>query len=397
MFAQRINRIKPSATLEMTSKAADLKRNNKPVYNMSVGEPDFSTPENIQQAGIFAIKNGHTKYTPGGGTFDLKQAIITKLSRDNNLSFDLNQIVVSCGGKHSLYNACQALFEKGDEVILFTPYWVSFPDFVSVTGAKPIFVKTDSTKQNEPDFSDLEKKINKNTKGIIINSPSNPTGGVWSDDAIIQLLDFLKSYKDIWIFSDECYEQLTYDTNFKSIASFDRFNDKIITFQSCSKTYAMTGWRIGYIAGHEGLVKAVGKLQGQSTSCPNSIAQYAAIEALAGNQSCVMQMKNTFKERRNLILSQLSLIDQVRCEKPNGAFYVFPDFSKYLGMKDINNNTIKSSFDLSLYILETTGVVTVAGDSFGAPGHIRFSYATSNEIIMKAISLVNSTIKKLGF
>jgi aspartate aminotransferase len=397
MFTQRINRIKPSATLEMTSKAADLKRKNQPVYNMSVGEPDFSTPENIQQAGIFAIQNGHTKYTPGGGTFDLKQAIITKLSRDNNLSFDLNQIVVSCGGKHSLYNACQALFEKGDEVILFTPYWVSFPDFVSVTGAKPIFVKTNSAKQNEPDFSDLEKKINKNTKGIIINSPSNPTGGVWSDDAIIQLLDFLKSYKNIWIFSDECYEQLIYDTNFKSIASFDRSHDKIVTFQSCSKTYAMTGWRIGYIAGHARLVKAVGKLQGQSTSCPNSIAQYAAIEALAGNQSCVSDMRKTFKERRDLILSELSLIDNVRCEKPNGAFYVFPDFSKYLGMKDLNNNIIKSTVDLSLYILETTGVVTVAGDSFGAPGHIRFSYATSNEIIMKAISLVNNTIKKLGF
>lgn len=397
MFTDRINRIMPSATLEMTSKAADLRRNNKPVYNMSVGEPDFFTPRNIQEAGMFAIQNGHTKYTPGGGTFDLKQAIIKKLSRDNSLNFDINQIVVSCGGKHSLYNACQALFEKGDEVILFTPYWVSFPDFVSVTGAKPIFVKTNSKNQNEPDFSDLEKKINNKTKGVIINSPSNPTGGVWSDNAIIRLLDFLKPYKDIWIFSDECYEQLTYDSKFKSIAGFDRHNSRIITFQSCSKTYAMTGWRIGYIAGHAGLVKAISKLQGQSTSCPNSIAQYAAIEALTGDQSCVEEMRNIFKERRDIILSELSLINKVSCEKPNGAFYVFPDFSKYLGMKDLKGDIINSSMDLSLYILETTGVVTVAGDSFGSPGHIRFSYATSNKIIRQAVALVNNTIKKLRF
>ena len=397
MFSKRIDRIQPSATLEMTSKAAELKRNNKPVYNMSVGEPDFPTPINIQQAGIYAIQNGLTKYTPGSGTFDLKKAICQKLKRDNKLHFDINQIVVSSGGKHSLYNACQALFEKGDEVIIFTPYWVSFPDFVSVTGAKPVFVKTEDSKQNEPNFDDLEKKINKNTKGIIINSPSNPTGGVWSDEAIKRLLDFLKSYKDIWIFSDECYEQLTYGKKFKSIARFDKNNNKIITFQSCSKTYAMTGWRIGYIAGNQKLVKAIGKLQGQSTSCPNSIAQHAAIEALMGNQACVQKMRKIFKERRNLILSRLLLIDKITCEKPNGAFYVFPNFSNYLKSKDENNNIIATSSDLSLYILRTTGVVTVAGDSFGAPGYIRFSYATSNETIKKAILLVSKTIKKLHF
>ena len=245
MFTDRISRIKPSATLEMTSKAAELKRANKPVYNMSVGEPDFSTPEHIQNAAIWAIKNGHTKYTPGGGTLELKEAICKKLARDNNLNFDPKQIVVSCGGKHSLYNACQALFQKNDEVIIFKPYWVSFPDFVTVTGATPIFVNTDSSKQNEPDFNDLINKINNKTKGIIINSPSNPTGGVWCDEAILQLLDIVKNRSDIWLFSDECYEQLTYDTPFKSIATFAPQLKNIITFQSCSKTYAMTGWRIG--------------------------------------------------------------------------------------------------------------------------------------------------------
>jgi len=219
MFSDRISRIQPSATLAMTSKAAELKRNNKPVYNMSVGEPDFSTPLHIQQAGIDAIQQGHTKYTPGGGTFELKEAICQKLKRDNNLIFDINEVVVSCGGKHSLYNACQVLFQAGDEVIIFNPYWVSFPDFVTVTGALPVFVETDPAKQNEPNFNDLKKKITPNTKGIIINSPSNPTGGVWSDNAIVTLLDIVKDRKDIWIFSDECYEQLTYNGPFISPGS----------------------------------------------------------------------------------------------------------------------------------------------------------------------------------
>ena len=397
MFTDRIKRIQPSATLEMTQKAAELKRNKQPVYNMSVGEPDFATPQNIQKAGMYAIENGFTKYTPGSGTFELKEAICTKLQRDNNLFYDVDNIVVSCGGKHSLYNACQALFQKGDEVIIFTPYWVSFPDFVSVTGATPIFVTTNSSQQNEPNFEDLERKITKNTKGIIINSPSNPTGGVWSDGAIKKLLKFLKAYPEVWIFSDECYEQLTYNKPFKSIASFDVDNNKIITFQSCSKTYAMTGWRIGYIAGDPDLVKAIGKLQGQSTSCPNSIAQYAAIEALTGSQSYVKKMRDIFKDRRELILSELSEIKNVTCETPNGAFYVFPDFSKYLKMKDLDGNLINTASDLSLYILKTTGVVSVSGDSFGAPGYIRFSYATSNDTITEAMSLVKNTLKKLVF
>tara|TARA_Y100001960_G_scaffold323909_1_gene403188 strand:+ start:214 stop:1410 length:1197 start_codon:yes stop_codon:yes gene_type:complete len=395
-LSSRIHRIKPSATLAMTAKAAELKRNKKPVYNLSVGEPDFPTPKHIQDAGIFAIQNGHTKYTPGSGTVDLKEAIINKLKRDNNIKYSLNEIVVSCGGKHSLYNACQALFQKDQEVIIFSPYWVSFPDFVSVTGATPIFVKTLSHKQFEPDFNDLEKKITHKTKGIIINSPSNPTGGVWSDDAILQLIDLCKKRPDIWIFSDECYEQLTYNKKFNSIASLSD-NQQIITFQSCSKTYAMTGWRIGYIGGNKDVVSAISKLQGQSTSCPNSIAQHAAIEALTGDQSCVKKMKNIFLKRRDLILNEMSHIPNIKCEKPNGAFYIFPDFSNYLGTHDKNNNKISTSDDLSLYILNTTGVVAVSGDSFGAPGHIRFSYATSDETIVKAIKLVKKTLLNLSF
>ena len=397
LLTDRVGRIQPSATLAMTAKAAELKRKNLPVFNMSVGEPDLPTPKHIQDAGIFAIQNGHTRYTPGGGTHNLKVAIQKKLTRDNNLNYNLNELVVSSGAKHSLYNACQVLFQKQDEVIIFSPYWVSFPDFVSVTGAKPIFVNTNKKAQFEPDFDDLEKKINKNTKGIIINSPSNPTGGVWSDEAIERILDMLKKRKDIWIFSDECYEQLTYDYPFKSIASFDRSNKNILTFQSCSKTYAMTGWRIGYIAGDSKVVSAVTKLQGQSTSCPNSIAQYAATAALIGDQKCVTDMKNIFLRRRDLILLHINDLEHLECAIPQGAFYVFPDFSKYIRSYDEKERIIKTSSDLSLYLLNDTGVVTVAGDSFGAPNYIRLSYATSDEIINEALQLIKSSLAKLTF
>jgi len=395
-LSSRIARINPSATLEMTAKAAELKRNNQPVYNMSVGEPDFATPKHIQEAAKYAIENNHTKYTPGSGTHELKQAILQKIQRDNNLTYDTKNVIVSCGGKHSLYNACQTLFEAGDEVIIFSPYWVSFPDFVSITGATPVFVNTDSAKQYEPDFNDLQQKINEKTRGVIINSPSNPTGGVWSDDAIIKVLDLCKN-KNIWIFSDECYEQLVYDTPFKSVATLSNNPDNILTFQSCSKTYAMTGWRIGYTIGNPDIVKGMSKLQGQSTSCPNSIAQYAAREALKGDQNCVVEMKNVFKSRRDLILKELRKNKNIHCEIPNGAFYVFPDLSYYLGAADNSGNIIKSSEDLSLYILAQTGVVTVAGHNFGSDDNIRLSYATSEENIIKAVELMNAALLKLSF
>ena len=390
MLSDRIGRIKPSATLEMTAKAAELRSQGKDVINLSVGEPDFPTPKNIRDAAINAINEGHTRYTPGGGTADLKQAIIKKLNRDNNLEYHNSQILVSCGGKHSLYNACQALFQSGDEVIIFTPYWVSFPDFVSVTGAKPVFVKTNPLKQYEPVMDDLKTKISSKTKGIIINSPSNPTGGVWSNEAINDVLK-LAEEKNIWVFSDECYEQLTYDQKFTSTATLSaNYNDKILTFQSCSKTYAMTGWRIGYTAGNEKIIKAMGKLQGQSTSCPNSIAQRAAIEALTGDQSEVIKMRNIFKSRRNYIVKKLNNIEGVKCDMPGGAFYVFPDFSHYM-----NNNTIKGSKDLSMLFLENNSVITVAGHAFGHDKNIRLSYAASENELSSAMELIEETLKKI--
>ena len=382
-LAQRVDRIKPSATLEMTAKAADLKSKGVEVFNMSVGEPDFNTPDNIIDAAVLAMKTGETRYTPGSGTTHLKKAIQTKLKRDNHISYDLNQIIVSCGGKHSLYNACQALFQHGDEVIIFSPYWVSFPDFVSITGAKPVFVQTNPDCQYEPNFLELESKINSKTKGIIINSPSNPTGGVWSDEAIIRTVEIAKS-KSLWVFSDECYEQLTYNVPFNSIYKLFPDYNKILTFQSCSKTYSMTGWRIGYTCGDHQVVKAMSKLQGQSTSCPNSIAQFAAAEALMGPQESVFKMKEAFQARRDLIVNRLNGMNHIVCNMPNGAFYVFPNIEKLINRK-LYGKIIKSALDLCLILLEKKSVVSVAGDSFGANNNIRFSYATSEDVINKAM------------
>ena len=390
MLTERIGRITPSATLAMTAKAAELRAAGKPVINLGVGEPDFPTPENIRLAGKRAIDEGHTRYTPGGGTLELKKAVVEKLSRDNDLHYDTSQILISCGGKHSLYNACQVLFQSGDEVIIFSPYWVSFPDFVSVTGAKPVFVITDPAQQFEPVMDDLKAKITSRTKGIIINSPSNPTGGVWSDEAVLKVLEIAEK-AGAWIFSDECYEQLTYDRTYISTAMLGENTKKVLTFQSCSKTYAMTGWRIGYTAGNEKVIKAMEKLQGQSTSCPNSIAQVAAIEALTGDQSEVAKMRDIFKKRRDYIVNRLNEMKDVHCGTPGGAFYVFPDFSSLMG----SNKKIQSSNDLSMYLLEQKAVVTVAGKAFGSDGNIRFSYAASDEDLKRAMDLVEETLTEL--
>ena len=390
MLTERIGRITPSATLAMTAKAAELRAAGKPVINLSVGEPDFPTPKNIRLAGQRAIEEGHTRYTPGGGTMELKKAVVEKLSRDNNLHYDTSQILISCGGKHSLYNACQALFQTGDEVIIFSPYWVSFPDFVSVTGAKPVFVNTDPLHQFEPVLDDLKAKITPRTKGIIINSPSNPTGGVWSDEAVLKVLEIAQD-ANAWIFSDECYEQLTYDRPYISTAMLGENTEKVLTFQSCSKTYAMTGWRIGYTAGDEKVIQAMGKLQGQSTSCPCSIAQVAATEALIGDQSEVAIMRNVFKKRRDYIVNRLNKMNGVHCDNPGGAFYVFPDFSTLMG----SNKKIHSSNDLSMYLLEQKAVVTVAGKAFGSDGNVRFSYAASDEDLSRAMDLLEETLTEL--
>lgn len=393
-FSNLVEKIKPSFTLQMTSRAAELRAQGEDVINFGVGEPDFNTPDHIIEAGKDAMTQGYTKYTPGSGMLELKLAIQKKLKTLTKLDYQPENIIVSNGGKQSLSVVCQTLFDKGDKVIVFTPYWVSFPEFVRIAGATPLLVDTVPEKQFEPDFEDLNKKIDSSIKGVIINSPSNPTGGVWSDKAIKELLKICK--KNNWVvISDETYEELVYDSEFKAIQTLDDYGCEIITIRSMSKTYAMTGWRIGYTTADKDIVKAMSKIQGQTTSCPNAIGQKASIAALLGNQQPVIEMKEKFRNRRSVMYEQLNALEGVECGMPGGAFYMFPDFSRYLNKKTIEGKILQDTFDLSDYILADAKVVTVAGDGFGASKYLRFSFATNTETIIKGIKRIKKSLEKL--
>tara|TARA_X000001036_G_scaffold423720_1_gene447973 strand:+ start:3794 stop:4990 length:1197 start_codon:yes stop_codon:yes gene_type:complete len=393
-FSSLVEKIKPSFTLQMTSRAAELRAQGEDVINFGVGEPDFNTPEHIIEAGKDAMTQGYTKYTPGSGMLDLKLAIQKKIYSLTNIDYHPENIIVSNGGKQSLSVVCQTIFDKGDKVIIFTPYWVSFPEFVRIAGATPLFVDTVSDKQFEPDFEDLNNKIDSSVKGVIINSPSNPTGGVWSDKSIKKLLKICK--KNNWVvISDETYEELVYDREFKAIQSLDDNGCEIITIRSMSKTYAMTGWRIGYTTADKNIVKAMSKIQGQTTSCPNAIGQKASIAALLGDQQPVLDMKEKFRNRRAVMYKELNALDGVECGMPGGAFYMFPDFSYYLNKKTIEGKILQDTFDLSDYILADAKVVTVAGDGFGANKYLRFSFATNTETIIKGIKRIKKSLEKL--
>jgi len=393
-FSSLVEKIKPSFTLQMTSRAAELRAQGEDVINFGVGEPDFNTPNHIIEAGKDAMTQGYTKYTPGSGMLELKLAIQKKLKALTRLDYQPENIIVSNGGKQSLSVVCQTLFDKGDKVIVFTPYWVSFPEFVRIAGATPLLVDTVAERQFEPDFEDLNKKIDSSIKGVIINSPSNPTGGVWSDKAIKKLLKICK--KNNWVvISDETYEELVYDSEFKAIQTLDNYGCEIITIRSMSKTYAMTGWRIGYTTADKNIVKAMSKIQGQTTSCPNAIGQKASIAALLGNQQPVIEMKEKFRNRRSVMYKELNALEGVKCAMPGGAFYMFPDFSHYLNKKTVEGKILQDTFDLSDYILADAKVVTVAGDGFGASKYLRFSFATNTETIIKGIKRIKKSLEKL--
>ena len=381
----------------MATRAAEMRAEGIDVINFSVGEPDFNTPSHIIAAGKKAMDDGFTKYTAGPGMIEFRNAICEKLERENGITYEPADILVSNGEKQSLYNVCQALFDEGDEVVVFRPYWVSFPEFVRLADAEPILVETIAKNNFEPDYNDLKNKLSPNIKGVILNSPSNPTGGIWREEAILRLLRIAK--ENNWVvISDECYERLVYDGAFVSTEKLNRQHQiaaNVVTCLSLSKTYAMTGWRIGYAAGPRKIIKAMSKIQGQATSCANSIGQKAGIEALTGDQSCVEDMKTAFRERRDFIVKLMNDLPGVTCAVPGGAFYVFPDFSSYLG-KVANGQKLKDTFDISEYILGCANVVTVPGDGFGAPGHIRFSYATSTDIIEKGIGRVRSVLEKIA-
>ena len=396
-LANRVHKVQPSFTLQMATRAAEMRDEGIDVINFSVGEPDFNTPSHIIAAGKKAMDDGFTKYTAGPGMIEFRKAICEKLERENGITYEPADILVSNGEKQSLFNVCQALFDEGDEVIVFRPYWVSFPEFVRLADAEPVLVETIAENNFEPDYNDLKNKLSPNIKGVIMNSPSNPTGGIWREEAILRLLRIAK--ENNWVvISDECYERLVYDGEFVSTEKLNRQHQiaaNVVTCLSLSKTYAMTGWRIGYAAGPRKIIKAMSKIQGQATSCANSIGQKAGIEALAGDQSCVEDMKTAFRERRDFIVKLMNDLPGVTCAVPGGAFYVFPDFSFYLG-KVANGQKLKDTFDISEYILGCASVVTVPGDGFGAPGHIRFSYATSTDIIEKGIERVRSVLEKIA-
>jgi aspartate aminotransferase len=393
-FASRISRLKPSFTMQMAATAVHMRQKGLDVVDFTVGEPDFSTSSHICDAAKIALDEGFTKYTSVSGIPELKSAIRTKVKRDNNIEIDSGQILVSNGGKQSLYLACQALFEKGDEVLIFSPYWVSYPEMVRLSDAEPVIISTDPENQYEPDFDSLENNISPKVKGVIINNPSNPTGAVWSDDAVKRVLTMAKQHEWV-VFSDECYEQLVYDKSFKSVECLNQVGAEVITFMTLSKSYAMTGWRVGYAFGNEDFIKAMTKLQGQETSCANAIAQKAAVEALTGDQSSMIEMKETFRNRRDLMIGLLNEIPKISCSKPKGAFYAFPDCSGYFGTR-ANGKTMTTSTQLSEYILEESKVVTVPGDGFGAPKNIRFSYAVSSEMIQKGIDRLSQALDQLN-
>ena len=402
-LADRVDKIQPSFTLQMATIAAEMRARGESVINFSVGEPDFNTPQHIRDAAKDAMDQGYTKYTAGPGMIELRDAICTKLKRENGISYDSSNVLVSNGEKQSLYTACQALFNPGDSVVIFSPYWVSFPEFVRLSGAEPLLVNTLPSVQFEPDFDDLNKKImggydfkkiDPSIKGVIINSPSNPTGGVWSDQAIIKMLEISKANNWI-VISDETYEELVYDREFTAIDTLNSMGAEVLTIRSMSKTYAMTGWRIGYTIADEIIVKAMSKIQGQTTSCPNAIGQKASVAALLGDPQPVLDMKSKFQERRQVMFDALNALEGITCDMPGGAFYMFPDFSSYINRQTKEGKILRDTFDLSDYILDTASVVTVAGDGFGAKGYLRLSFATSSEIIKTGIKRIEESLKEL--
>ncbi|AYQ56963.1 Aspartate/tyrosine/aromatic aminotransferase [Bathymodiolus thermophilus thioautotrophic gill symbiont] len=378
----RVGKVKPSATLAITAKANELKAQGIQIVPMGSGEPDFDTPKNIQEAAINAIKSGQTRYTAVDGIPELKNAIINKFKQKNNLNYTTTEVMVSAGGKQVFYNLCQAVLDTGDEVIIPSPYWVSYPDMVILANATPVIVKTGLEQDFKITPEQLEANITDKTKLFVINSPSNPTGTVYSKAELQALATVLKKHPQVLIITDDIYEHVRWDGgDFVNIIMADKtLKDRSIILNGVSKAYAMTGWRIGYSAGPEVIIKAMKKIQGQSTSNPCSIAQAAALEAISGDQSTIKTMVSAFEERHEFIVNALNAIDGIECPKSQGAFYSFPRIEgliKRLGLKD--------DIEFSTYCLEKLNIALVPGSAFGAPGYIRFSFATSIDNIKIAV------------
>jgi aspartate aminotransferase len=393
-LSKRIKSLPVSATLAMAAKARELKENGTDIIGLSLGEPDFNTPDFIKNAAVQAIEENYNSYTPVDGYVDLKKSICNKFKRDNQLEYNPNQIVVSTGAKQSIANAVQVLVNPGDDVLLVAPYWVSYSAIVTLAEGNPIEIRSDISSDFKITPSQLENSITKKTKLVIINSPNNPSGSVYSEQEYIALSKILEKYPNIYILSDEIYEHINYGIPHFSFARIPSMYERTITVNGLAKAFAMTGWRIGYIGAPSWIAKACTKMQGQITSGTNCIAQRAAIAALDAPVEKIQYMVEEFKSRRKLIIELLSEIKGFTLNEPKGAFYVFPDISYFFG-KELNGNLINNASDFAIYLLENAHVATVTGDAFGSPKNIRISYAASNENIINAVERIKKAIEQV--
>ena len=390
-LSDRVKNLATSQTLAMAAKARELKSLGKDVIGLSLGEPDFNTPDFIKNAAKKAIDQNYNSYTPVDGYGDLKEAIITKFKRDNNLNYESSDIVVSTGAKQALYNIASVLINPGDEVILPCPYWVSYSDIIKLKGGIPVEIKTSIEDNFKMTGEQLQNSITEKTKMVWFSSPCNPSGSVYDKDELKEIVNVLDAHKNIFVVSDEIYEHINYKGGHVSIGSFDKIKDRTITVNGVSKAFAMTGWRIGYIGAPQWIARACNKVQGQVTSGANCIAQRAVITALNENPDKIEYMVKEFESRRDLILDLLNKIPGFQCNVPDGAFYVFPDISHYFG-KEIHGVKIKNASDMSMFLLEKALVATVTGDAFGNPNCIRISYAASKEKITEAVERIKNLL-----
>ncbi|MFO0995569.1 MAG: pyridoxal phosphate-dependent aminotransferase [Alphaproteobacteria bacterium] len=385
-IAERLSRVRQSPSIVMTQKARDLKAQGRDVISLSAGEPDFDTPDNIKEAAIRAIRAGDTKYPPVDGTVALKAAIVAKFKRENGLDYKPSQVTVGTGGKQVIYNAFMATLDPGDEVVIPAPYWVSYPDMALIAGGTPVFVNCPQNNHFKMLPQDLDAAITPKTKWLILNSPSNPTGAAYSAKDLRALADVLLKHPNVWILTDDMYEHLVYDDfKFATLAQVEpKLYERTLTMNGVSKAYCMTGWRIGYAAGPEPLIKAIAKVQGQSTSGPTSISQAASVEALNGPQDFIAANNKVYRERRDMVVAMLSQAKGITCHRPEGAFYVYPSIAGLLGKTTPQGKRIGNDEDFVNYILETEGVAAVHGAAFGLSPHFRVSYATSTALLEDA-------------
>ncbi|MBR5440123.1 MAG: pyridoxal phosphate-dependent aminotransferase [Prevotella sp.] len=394
-LSNRLNRLAPSATLAMSQKSAEMKAQGIDVINMSVGEPDFNTPDHIKEAAKKAVDDNWSRYSPVPGYADLREAIVAKLKNENGLDYTTDEIIVSNGAKQSVCNAVMALVDDGEEVIIPTPYWVSYPQMVLLAGGEPVFVNAGFEQNFKMTAEQLEAAITPKTRLLILCSPSNPTGSVYSKEELKSLADVILKHDDLYVLADEIYEHINYIGHHESIAQFPGMKERTIIINGISKAYAMTGWRIGYMAAPKWIVKGCNKLQGQYTSGPCSVSQKAALAAYVESQSCIEQMCVAFERRRDLIVELASEIPGLEVNKPEGAFYLFPKCSSFFGKQTESGKTIATSSDLAMYLLEEAQVATVGGDAFGDPDCFRMSYATSDDNIREAIRRIKEALKRL--